>query len=141
MIQHAEVVGISRLVDEKLNLALHTLSFPGIALLVALKLLVDLLDGTSGSLVLVLLVVLIHGARGLLADGTGQSTISGFLFILVGVFIIVVAGGVLGAGSLDLSCLEGTHGPLVQWVAHHGGENSEERLGIVTKDRGSGFGG
>lgn len=105
MIQHAEVVGISRLVDKKLNLALHTLPFPRIALLVALKLLVDLLDGTSGGFVLILLVVLIHGAGGLLADGTSQSIISVFLFILVGVFIIVVAAGVPGTGSLDLSCL------------------------------------
>ena len=132
MIQHGKIIRIPRLVDKKLDLALHALPFPGIALLVALKLLVDLLDGTSGGLILILLVVLIHGAGGLLADSTGQSAISGFLFILVGVFIIVIVAGVPGAGSLDLSCLEGAHGPLVQRIRHHSGEDGKESLGIIT---------
>ena len=97
MAQHAGIVGISRLVDEKLNLALDALSFPSISLLVALKLLVDLLNGTpSGGL------VLIHSAR--------RCSISVFLFILTGVFIIVVAAGDPGASSLDLWCLEGALG-------------------------------
>ena len=137
MIQEAEIIGIPGLVDEKLNLTLHALPLSGIALLVALQLLVDLLNGACGGLVLVLFVVLVRGAGSMFADGIGQSTI-GILFLFAGVFVVFVIGAPCSS-SLDLSRLEGTHGPLVQRIGYYSRENGEQCLGIVAKDRGGGF--
>ena len=76
MIQVAEIIGIPGLVDEKLDLTLHALPLSGIAFLVALQLLVDLLNGACGGLVLVLFVVFVRGAGSVFADDIGQSTIA-----------------------------------------------------------------
>lgn len=135
MIQVAEIIGIPGLVDEKLDLTLHALPLSGIAFLVALQLLVDLLNGACGGLVLVLFVVFVRGAGSVFADGIGQSTIGIFF---AGVFVVFVIGAPC-SGSLDLSRLEGTHGPLVQWIGYYGREDGEQRLGIVAEDRGGGF--
>jgi hypothetical protein len=137
MIQGAEIIGIPGLVDEKLDLTLHALPLSGIAFLVALQLLVDLLNGAGGGLILVLFVVLVSGAGSVFTDGIGQSTI-GILFLFAGVFVVLVIGAP-GSGSLGLSRLEGTHGPLVQWIGYYGREDGEQCLGIVAKDRGGGF--